>query len=71
MRDLAAGSEDAFDAAVSALVMSVHEPELRALPTVDDPVVRREGWVWSPPCADANAEADGTIRSTTSPPRAG
>ena len=47
-RDLAINSEDAFDAAVSALVMSGHEHELRALPVVDDPVVRREGWVWSP-----------------------
>ena len=48
LRELAIGSEDAFDAAVSALVMSVHEDDLRALPAVDDPVVRREGWVWSP-----------------------
>lgn len=48
LRDLAIGSEDAFDAAVSALVMSVHEAELRTLPSVDDPVLRREGVVWAP-----------------------
>jgi hypothetical protein len=42
------GSEDAFDAAVSAVVMSRHEAALRALPVVDDAVFRREGYVWSP-----------------------
>ena len=47
-RDAAVGSEDAFDAAVSALVMSRHETELRSLPRCDDPEVRREGWVWEP-----------------------
>jgi Protein of unknown function (DUF429) len=47
-RDLAVGSEDAFDAAVSAVVMSHHEAELRALPALDDPVLRREGRVWDP-----------------------
>jgi hypothetical protein len=47
-RDVAVASEDAFDAAVSAVVMSRHEAELRALPTVDHPVARQEGWVWSP-----------------------
>ncbi len=49
LRELAVRSEDAFDAAVSALVMSAHEADLRALPTMDDPVARREGWVWAPP----------------------
>jgi hypothetical protein len=48
LRALALASEDAFDAAVSALVMSVHEDELRALPAVDDDVLRREGCVWVP-----------------------
>ncbi len=48
LRERAIGSEDAFDAAVAALVMSMHENELRALPAVDDPVARREGWVWAP-----------------------
>jgi hypothetical protein len=51
LRDLASGSEDAFDAAVSALVMSLHEPALRALPALDDAVLVREGWVWTPASA--------------------
>jgi len=41
-------SEDAFDAAVTAVVMSRCEDELRHLPTLPDPTLRREGWVWSP-----------------------
>jgi hypothetical protein len=46
-RDAAVDSEDAFDAAVSAVVMSRHEPALRALPALDDRA-RSEGCVWSP-----------------------
>jgi hypothetical protein len=48
MRDAAVGSEDAFDAAVSAVVMSRHEAELRALPALDDVDVHLEGCVWQP-----------------------
>jgi hypothetical protein len=48
LRARAVGSEDAFDAAVSAVVMSRHEPALRALPAPADRVARREGWVWTP-----------------------
>jgi hypothetical protein len=51
VRDRAVASEDAFDAAVSAVVMSHHERDLRRLPVVDDPVARREGWVWTPDVA--------------------
>ena len=47
-REHAVASEDAFDAAVSALVMSRHEAELRSLPVLEDPHARREGWVWEP-----------------------
>jgi hypothetical protein len=50
-RDLlerAAGSEDAFDAAASALVMSEHEAELRALGPPADPADRVEGKIWRP-----------------------
>lgn len=47
LRDAAVGSEDAFDAAVSAIVMSHHDAELRALPAVDADL-RLEGCVWSP-----------------------
>ncbi len=58
LRDRAIASEDAFDAAVSALVMSRHESALRDLPPLHDPVVRREGWVWSP-LAVGPDQADG------------
>jgi hypothetical protein len=47
-RDAAVGSEDAFDAAVSAVVMSRHETELRALPPAVHRVDLREGCVWTP-----------------------
>jgi hypothetical protein len=50
-RDLlerAAGSEDAFDAAVSALVMSEHEAELQALGPAADSTERVEGKIWRP-----------------------
>jgi hypothetical protein len=46
LRDAAVGSEDAFDAAVSAVVMSRHESDLRTLPALDD--ARLEGSVWGP-----------------------
>lgn len=50
-RDLlerAAGSEDAFDAAVSGLVMSEHEGELRTLARLNDPGYSIEGKIWRP-----------------------
>jgi hypothetical protein len=42
----AAVSEDAFDAAVSALVMATHRTGLASLATETDPVYRREGRIW-------------------------
>jgi hypothetical protein len=48
-RDLierAAGSEDAFDAAVSALVMGAHTAKLETLPSLSDDVYRIEGKIW-------------------------
>ncbi len=48
LHDLAVDSEDAFDAAASAIVMSRHADELLALPAVTDPVLLREGQVWMP-----------------------
>jgi hypothetical protein len=42
-------SEDAFDAAVSAIGMQQRLPELLGLPVVDDPIIRREGWIWGVP----------------------
>jgi hypothetical protein len=47
--ETAAASEDAFDAAVSAVVMSRHADALAVLPVVDDPILLREGCVWVPP----------------------
>ncbi len=41
-------SEDAFDAAVSAIEMSRRAKELLTLPAVEDPVLRLEGRIWQP-----------------------
>jgi hypothetical protein len=49
LRAVAESSEDAFDAAASAVVMSRYVAELIDLPPVDDPRLRREGCVWTPP----------------------
>ena len=54
MRERAAGSEDAFDAAVSALVMARHADELAALASVDPmSTLRLEGAIWTPRRGDA------------------
>jgi hypothetical protein len=47
-RRLAAQSEDALDAAVSALVMIEHVAELSALPEEVDSGLRLEGRIWHP-----------------------
>lgn len=47
-RSVAAASEDALDAAVSAVVMARHLDEIEALGRPDDPVVRKEGAIWTP-----------------------
>ena len=39
---------DAFDAAVSAIVMGRHRDQLAGLPIVDDAMVRLEGQIWTP-----------------------
>ncbi len=44
----AASSEDAFDAAVSALCMDQRVASLRELRPSDDPVERLEGAIWNP-----------------------
>jgi hypothetical protein len=46
LRERAASSEDAFDAAVSALVMYKHRDDLIALPTVEDQQIVLEGMIW-------------------------
>ena len=45
-------SDDAFDAAVSAVVMSRHADELLALPAAVPPHARVEGAIWEPRAAD-------------------
>lgn len=47
-RSLAEAGEDAFDAAVSALVMSRHEEELRNLGPSAEACTRLEGEIWAP-----------------------
>jgi hypothetical protein len=49
MLERAAGTEDAFDAAVSAIAMSRHRDRLTRLPPITDPTVRLEGRIWAPP----------------------
>ena len=49
-RNSAASCEDAFDAAVSALVMWEHRDELASLPAARDDIERLEGAIWRP-CA--------------------
>jgi predicted nuclease with RNAse H fold len=48
MLERAAGSEDAFDAAVSALAMAEHEDELVGLAPADDAEAAIEGRIWLP-----------------------
>lgn len=56
-RERAAGSEDAFDALVSALRMDRQRTDLAALPTLPESWIRREGLVWFPGWAAALAGA--------------
>lgn len=44
----AMASEDAFDAAVSALVMAGSSASIARLPDVSDPQHRLEGLIWHP-----------------------
>ena len=52
----AAGSEDAFDAAVSALVMRAHCSLLLSLRRTDDAVVALEGQIWFPGAATTSLD---------------
>jgi hypothetical protein len=49
LAERAAESEDAFDAAVSALEMSRHQPTLATLGQATDRVALLEGEIWEPP----------------------
>ena len=44
----ALGSEDAFDALVSTMVMAEHRAEFVTLPKPRDPLHRLESWTWAP-----------------------
>lgn len=55
MARVAAASEDAFDAAVSALVMDRHRDRLRALPEATDDETLLEGAIWLAPEPDSPA----------------
>ncbi len=48
LRELAIAGDDAFDAAVTALVMAAHGDDLTTLATPEDPAAQLEGWVWVP-----------------------
>ncbi|MFY9614729.1 MAG: hypothetical protein WAT58_04955 [Candidatus Dormiibacterota bacterium] len=48
LRELAADSEDAFDAGISALVMAEQQDALEQLPEARDEVERLEGRIWYP-----------------------
>jgi hypothetical protein len=54
-RQLAASSEDAFDALVSALVMAEHASELMTLEPARDDVDRLEGRIWLPSALQGRA----------------
>jgi hypothetical protein len=51
---LATSSEDAFDAAVSAMAMSEHAGALSRLEQATDPETLLEGEIWAPPAAPAS-----------------
>ena len=58
----AASSEDAFDAAVSAVVMSRHVEEIAALTPSEDSTELIEGRIWCPPyCPFCNVPGDSVI----------
>lgn len=52
-RKLATDSEDAFDATVSALALAHNAGELQNLRAPRDPVLRREGALWTPSDSEA------------------
>jgi hypothetical protein len=46
--DWSGDAKNAFDAAVSALVMAEHQRAFRSLSQPADPNVVLEGWIWPP-----------------------
>jgi hypothetical protein len=63
-RAAATRSEDAFDAAVSALVMIEHADDLVALLPEADPILRLEGRIWHPRWRADRLETEAAIPST-------
>jgi endoglucanase len=55
----ALGGEDAFDAAISALLMARHADDLADLPATTDPQILREGAIWHPGWRDDPTPAIG------------
>jgi hypothetical protein len=64
---LAASSEDAFDAAISALAMDAAREELLALPPVTDRQTLLEGQIWAPAAAH---HSNGAVRTPSTVPAA-
>lgn len=65
LAELAQKSEDAFDAAVSALVMDAAHEELSGLPTVTDEQLRREGLIWAPASGLSFSKPGKPVREVT------
>lgn len=57
LRERAASSEDAFDAAISALVMHRYLGDLFALPVIEDRQTLLEGMIWHPSWRSAALDA--------------
>ena len=70
LRELAASTEDAFDAALSALGMDEHQEDLAAPPPVPE-IAALEGWIWCPreivaggPASVSQAHSDRSLGAT-------
>jgi hypothetical protein len=67
MLESAASCEDAFDAAVSALVMDASREELAILAELDDLQTRREGQIWAPASVLAPSNGKAAVRPAVRP----
>jgi restriction system protein len=68
LMELAAASEDAFDATVSALAMAQATTELACLPSYPAEDARRiEGCIWTPRSESGRAEGNATVPDVTAP----
>jgi hypothetical protein len=64
LRELAASTEDAFDAAVSALAMWVNRDDLTSLPASLPLEAVLEGWIWQPSGAQGGTPRANFLRLT-------